>query len=282
MSPTRIALLNESETRLAYVDSPRLSAELLMAEVLGCSRLDLVLERDHLVPVEDVERIKTLVERRALGEPVAYILGRKEFYGLEFSVTPDVLIPRPETEHLVEMVEDLYSKNFQFHFADLGTGSGILAVTIAKLFPHSSCLAMDKSPDALEVARRNARRHGVEDRIVFVDGDFTRPLPDGPFDLIVSNPPYVTERELAEASREVSVFEPIAALVSGADGLDHVRAMLKHVANGLITEGRFLLEIGCEQGEAIKKITSRDFPEFRDVSVTKDLAGHDRVVFLQK
>ena len=282
MSPTRIELLNRSEARLSGVDSPRLSAELLMAEVLGCSRLDFVLERDRTVDSGDAARIEALVSRREQGEPVAYILGRKEFYGLDFFVTPDVLIPRPETEHVVEKVESLYPGGEPLRFADLGTGSGILAVTIATLFPRSSCLAMDRSPGALEVARRNASHHGVAERIEFVEGDFTRPLPGGPFDLIVSNPPYVTEKEFAEASREVTSFEPVAALVSGPDGLDHFRAMLGPVSDALGPGGRFLVEIGCGQGDAVKFITSRDFPEFGTVSIIKDLAGHDRVVLLEK
>lgn len=282
MSPTRIELLNRSEKRLEGVDSPRLSAELLIADVLGCSRMDLVLERDMEVPAEALVRIESMIERRAGGEPVAYILGNREFYGLDFSVTPDVLIPRPETEHIVEQVESLFSRDAAFRFADLGTGSGILAVTIASLFPQSSCMAMDRSPAALEVARTNASRHGVADRVEFVEGDFTRPLPGGPYELIVSNPPYVTEREYAEASREVTGFEPRAALVSGPDGLDHFRAMLRHVSDSLSAGGWFLAEIGCDQGEAVKFITSCDFPEFGEVSLIQDLAGHDRVACLQK
>lgn len=282
MSPTRMELLNRSEARLSGVDSPRLSAELLLAEVLGCSRMDLVLERDRIVEDGDAARIEALVSRRAKGEPVAYILGRREFYGLDFFVTPDVLIPRPETEHVVERVESLYSKDEPLRFADLGTGSGILAVTIATLFPRSTCLAMDRSPGALEVARRNASSHKVEARIEFVEGDFTVPLPGGPFDLIVSNPPYVTEEEFAKASREVTSFEPTEALVSGPDGLDHFRSMLGPVSDALRQGGRFLVEIGCGQGDAVKIITSREFPEFGTVSLIKDLAGHDRVALLEK
>ena len=282
MSPIRIELLNKIEARLSGVDSPRLSAELFMAEVLGCSRMGLMLERDRVVEAEDVVRIEALVSRRATGEPVAYILGHKEFYGLDFFVTPDVLIPRPETEHIVEQVESLYPRDEPLRFADLGTGSGILAVTIARFFPRSTCMAMDRSPGALEVARRNASLHGVGDRIEFVQGDFTRSLPGEPFDLIVSNPPYVTESEFYQASREVTEFEPTEALISGPDGLDHFRGMLGHVSDALLSGGRFLVEIGCSQGDAVKFITSREFPEFRTVSIIKDLSGHDRVVLLEK
>ncbi|MEF2232294.1 MAG: peptide chain release factor N(5)-glutamine methyltransferase [Pseudodesulfovibrio sp.] len=280
--PTRLDILKESEARLVAVDSPRLSAQLLMAEVLGCSASGIVLERDREVTPGQAARIAALVNRRAAGEPVAYILGRKEFYGLEFEVTPSVLIPRPETEHVVEAVEELYSPENAFYFADLGTGSGILAVTICHCFPRSRCMAMDLSAQALEVARANACRHGVESRIDFVHGDFTRPLPGGPCDLIVANPPYVTEAEMIQASREVTAFEPLSALVSGADGLDHVRGMLGPALAALKAGGGVLMEVGWRHGEPVKKITSHDFPQIKAVKVIKDLAGHDRVVFLQK
>jgi len=280
--PTRLDILRESEERLAGVDSPRLSAQLLMAEVLGCSTASVYLERDREVEPAQAARIAVLVERRAKGEPVAYILGRREFYGLEFEVTPAVLIPRPETEHIVEQVENLFARDDAFHFADLGTGSGILAVTIATLFPKASAVAMDLSESALEVARRNAIRHGVAERIRLVHGDFTRPLPFGPYDLIVANPPYVTKREMVEASSEVTTFEPASALVSGEDGLDHVRAMLGPVLDALRPGGALLMEVGWRHGESIKKITSRDFPEIGPVSILQDLAGYDRVVFLRK
>ena len=280
--PTRLDLLRESESRLAAVDSPRLSAQLLMAEVIGCPPSRIFLDRNREVPAEQAARIRSLVARRATGEPIAYILGRREFYGLDFEVTPDVLIPRPETEHVVETVEERFSRDDEFSFADLGTGSGILAVTICHLFSRARCLAMDQSEKALEVARRNARRHGVDARVEFVRGDFTLPLPGGPYQLIVANPPYVTEQEMIEASREVTGFEPVSALVSGADGLDHVRAMLGPVTEALLPGGVALLEVGWRHGDPVKKITSREFPQIEAVRVIKDLAGHDRVVFLQK
>lgn len=280
--PTRLDILKESESRLAAVDSPRLSAQLLMAEVLGCPTSAIVLERDREVPADQAARIRALVDRRATGEPVAYILGVREFYGLDFEVTPDVLIPRPETEHIVETVEERFTPGESFFFADLGTGSGILAVTICHLFPHARAMAMDVSRGALEVAQRNACRHGVESRIDFVHGDFTRPLPKGPYDLVVSNPPYVTEQEMVEASREVTAFEPSSALVSGSDGLDHVRSMLGPVVDALKPGGVLLMEVGWRHGEEVKKITSREFPQIEAVRVIQDLAGRDRVVFLQK
>lgn len=283
MPLTVLHILQESEQRLADVDSPRLSAEAIVSHVLGCTRLTLVVDRDKSVSSEAAERIDALVERRAEGEPLAYLLGFKEFYGLDFVVSSDTLIPRPETEHVVEVVEELYGKDVAFRFADLGTGSGILAVVLAHLFPQATGVAVDLSPGALTVARRNAEAHGVSDRLDFRQADFTRPLSlGGIFDLIVSNPPYVPQQEYEDASHEVTGFEPATALVSGEDGLKHIRAMLPHVARALKSGGSCLMEIGYRQADAIKKIISRQFPEFGGVKIIKDLAGHDRVVFLQK
>jgi len=227
--------------------------------------------------------LDSLIERRAQGEPLAYILGEKEFYGLDFRVTPDVLVPRPETEHIVEEVERLFKSDQAFRFADLGTGSGILPVTIATLFPRAEGVAVDISPAALDIARENASNHSVQKRLTFLEGDFTTKLfEDGLFDLIVSNPPYVTQAEFDTASHEVTAFEPTGALVSGADGLNHIRQLLPRVINALTPEGYFLLEIGCDQGDILKKIIQEQFSELGRVRIIKDLAEHDRVVFAQK
>lgn len=278
MSPTIREVIQESESRLSGVDSPRLSAELLVAHALGVPRLTLTLDRDRALSPDELAAVESLVARRESGEPVAYILGTREFYGLDFAVSSAVLIPRPETEHIVEEVEGAFRKGEPFRFADLGTGSGILAVTIAKLFPEASGVAVDISPEALAVARANAAAHGVAERIDFQLLDFTKEVVAGEFDLIVSNPPYVTRREFEEASREVTGFEPTGALVSGEDGLDHVRAMLPGVVTSLKHDGRFLMEIGFGQGEAVIGIITKNCPEFGEVRVLKDLAGLDRVV----
>ena len=283
MAPTILEILQASEFRLQGVDSPRLSAEVIVSEILGCTRLNLALNRDHAVDADDVERINAFVTRRANGEPLAYILNKREFYGLDFHVSSDVLIPRPETEHIIEKVEDLYPKDACFQFADLGTGSGILAVTIAHLFPYSKGLAVDLSPGALGVAEKNALAHGVLNQLSFINGDFTQPLLEvDQYDLIVSNPPYVPQQEYDEASFEVTDFEPEAALVSGEDGLEHIRAMLPHVTIALKSGGYFLMEIGYQHGDLLRGIITTQFSEFSMVSVLKDLSEHDRVVFLQK
>lgn len=283
MAPSILDILQESESRLQGVDSPRLSSEVIISEVLGCSRLALVVDRGREVCSEQLGKIRALIDRREQGEPLAYILGNQEFYGLDFRVTSDVLIPRPETEHIVEKIEELYEKDTAFHFADLGTGSGILAITLAYLFSKATGVAVDLSPGALVVAKENAVTHCVDSRLEFVEGDFTKSLfKRASFDLIVSNPPYVPQQEYDDASSEVTDYEPVTALVSGDDGLEHIRAMLPHVASCLKSSGRFLMEIGYQQGEAIQKIIADQFPEFEGVTVFKDLSGHDRIVFLQK
>jgi release factor glutamine methyltransferase len=275
-------VLKECESRLSGVDSPRLSAELLAAHVLGCSRLSLNLERARVLSDDEYAALDALVARREAGEPVAYILGFKEFYGLDFAVSPAVLIPRPETEHIVEAVEAAFSKDQSFRFADLGTGSGILAVTIAVLFPKARGVAVDISPEALAVAESNARAHNVADQLQFVQADFTRESVEGEFDLVVSNPPYVSEPEFAAASHEVTGYEPTGALVSGPDGLDHIRAMLPGVAAMLKPGGRLFMEIGYDQAKIITSIILDKYALFEEVGVQKDLAGLDRVVCARK
>lgn len=276
-------ILKKSELRLRGVDSPRLSGELLLAHVVGCSRLSLIVDHDRQLSPDIVACFDELVDRRAHGEPLAYILGQKEFYGLDFRVTSDVLIPRPETEHIIEEMEALFSKERAFHFADLGTGSGILAVTIAVLFSKATGVAVDLSEQAVLVATENAHHHGVDDRVNFLIADFLTPvLNDDAFDVIVSNPPYVTEVEYAEASHEVVDFEPVTALVSGSDGLDHVRGMLGYVGRALRSGGIFLMEIGYGQGDAVKALFAEKYQDFKDVHVLPDLAGLDRIVFARK
>ncbi len=278
-----LEILNAAEARLARVDSPRLSAELLVAEALGCSRLDLKLDRDRIPTPAELSRIESFLTRREAGEPVAYILGEKEFYGLDFRVTPDVLIPRPETEHIVEEAETLFAKDAPLRFADLGTGSGILAVTLCVLFPGAAGTAVDISPAALKVAGDNAARHGVAHRLEMRRADFTGPVfaPES-FGLVVSNPPYVTEGEFSAASQEVTGYEPTGALVSGVDGLNHIRAMLPHVLDMLAPGGWLLMEIGCGQGEAVHRILQEDMAGVAEVGVVRDLAGLDRVVRARK
>ncbi len=267
----------------AGVDSPALSAQLLAEKSFGLDRLGLIMEMNRTVDESGLSEFQALVKRRAAGEPAAYILGVKEFYGFDFKVGPGVLIPRPETEEMVEKVQELFSEQDEFLFADFGTGSGILAVTVARLFPNSKGVALDLSTDALEIAQENARIHGVEDRVLFIHADFNQPLlADGNFDLIMANPPYLSEAELDEISYEVSEFEPVSALVSGVEGDEDIRDSAPRIADALKTGGTVFMEIGYLQGKTAWHIFESCAEFSGNVDVLTDLSDHDRIVVAKK
>ncbi len=278
-APTVREILGKSEGYLKEkgVDAPRLSAQLLLAKVLGLDRLGLVLAMDRPLSVEELDGYRPLVARRGKGEPVAYLLGEREFFGLDFTVTPETLIPRPETELIVERALELFPQGALSRFADLGTGSGCLAVTLAVKFTQARGLALDKSPGALAVARENAGKHGVADRLDFVEADFAA-LPEtaGGYELVVSNPPYVTAAEYRECSKEVRDFEPQGALVPGETGLEAVPVVVRAAMARLAPGGALLVEIGWKQGPEAAAILAE--AGFADVAVRRDLAGLDRVV----
>ncbi|MBA4358272.1 MAG: peptide chain release factor N(5)-glutamine methyltransferase, partial [Desulfovibrio sp.] len=228
---------------------------------------------------EQLDLLRALVARRAKGEPAAYILGEREFFGLAFRVTSDVLIPRPETELLVEQAQGLFPANAPLCFADFGTGSGALAVALAHVFPQATGIAVDICGRALEVARRNARSHGVEDRLDLVCADFTRlDLAPASLDLVVANPPYVTESEYAELSVEVRGFEPGRALVSSGAGLDHVRGLAPVAARALKPGGVLLCEFGSSQGRAVLDIFRDPGLGYAEAVIVRDYAGLDRAL----
>jgi release factor glutamine methyltransferase len=260
-------------------DSPRLTAELFAARAFGLSRVELI-TRDADAPApEQLEALHALVARRAAGEPAAYILGEREFYGLPLRVTPDVLIPRPETECLVEEVQRLFPPSAPLVFADFGTGSGALAVALAHEFPAARGLAVDLSAQALAIARENAEANGVADRLEFRNADFTAlEFPPATFDCIVSNPPYVTEDEYAGLEREVRGHEPRLALVSPEQGLAHIRGLLPVAAQALRPGGVLLVEHGCDQGPAARALAADPTLGFTAVATLKDYAGLDRIL----
>lgn len=274
------------------LDAPRLSAELLAAKALGLTRLGVIMRSKDFLAGDELALFRSLVARRAKGEPVAYLLGEKEFYGLNLRVSPDVLIPRPETELLVEealrlfppdVQRRLFPSNAPLRFADLGTGSGALAVALAHVFPNSRGLAVDVSPQALAVARENGRAQGVEDRLDFLCADFTSlVLPAASLDLIVANPPYVTEAEYAALSHEVRGFEPGLALVSSETGLAHIRALAPVAAQALVPGGALLCEFGSSQGRAVLEIFRDPVLGFAQPVILRDYAGLDRVLRAQR
>lgn len=273
----------ERELAAAGVDSPRLSAELLAAKALGLTRLGLIMQAKDRPDAAGLASFRALVARRAKGEPVAYLLGEKEFFGLTFIVTSDVLIPRPETELIVEEVQRLFPAEVGLRFADFGTGSGALAVTLAHEFLAAHGLAVDLSRQALSVARQNARAHDVDGRLVFLHADFTHlMLNPSSLDLVVSNPPYVSEDEYGLLSHEVRDFEPHAALVSPEAGLWHLRGLLPVAERALRPGGVLLCELGSAQGAAALELVRQCGQGFETVRILKDYAGLDRILAVQR
>jgi len=241
--------------------SPRLDAEVLLAAARGCRRIDLYTTFED-EPTEKVRaEFRELVRRRSEGTPVAYLVGHREFYSLEFRVTPDVLIPRPETELLVLTLIELGRQRpgDALTICDVGTGSGNIASAAAKHLPGSRVTAIDASPAALEIARDNARRHGVADRIEFLLGDLLAPVAAGqPFDFVVSNPPYVKESEWASLARDVRDYEPRTALLAGPEGTEVIAKLLPQVANRIAPGGYLLIEISPTIHDAVLALLAAD------------------------
>ncbi len=267
-------------------DSPQLDAQLLLAHARNCPRIELFTSYDQ-EPSEAVRgAFRELVRQRAAGMPVAYLIGHREFYSLDFRVTPDVLIPRPETEFLVIAVTDLVKaaatspeKSAEsLAIADIGTGSGILATCLAKHIPQSKIWATDTSPAALEVARQNCQQHGVLPRVELLCGDLLAPVPESIwFDYIVSNPPYVSEAEYEQLPREVRDYEPRDALLAGPGGLSVIERLIPLAAQRLKPGGWLLLEISPMLEQRVHCVLERD-GRFAQLKTTRDLAGHARVV----
>lgn len=239
------------------VESPRLEAEVLLAHARGSQRIQLYTAFEE--PASDAlrEKFRALVKERAAGKPVAYLVGEKEFYSLPFLVTSDVLIPRPETEELVVRTLDLAKETGKqsLEIADVGTGSGILAVCLAKHLSQAALTAIDVSPEALEIAARNAERHNVQERIYFVESDlFSKLDSSSKFDLIVSNPPYVKSAELADLDVSVREYEPRLALDGGEQGTDVTTRLIEQAADRLNPGGWLLIEIGPSTAAATERL----------------------------
>lgn len=261
-------------------DTPRLDAEVLLAHVLGQDRAWLYAHPEHVLSSPQLSAYQALLSRRAGREPVAYLTGHKEFFGLGFIVTPDVLIPRPETERLVELaLKRMATSSSPGTIADVGTGSGAIAVTLAVHLPQAHVIATDTSPAALAVAQRNAARHGVADRVFCVQGNLLAPL-TGVLHLIVANPPYLSQAELATAPPEVACWEPRAALDGGLDGLAIIRHLLRMASSRLHPSGALLMEIGAGQRVGALALAHRHFPQ-ATVEIARDYAGHDRLLVVR-
>jgi release factor glutamine methyltransferase len=254
--------------------TPRLDAELIVAHVLALPRIQLYVQSDRPLLATELADIRALIKRRQAGESVAYLVGKKEFWGLELAVDARVLVPRPDTETLIEEARARLEGVEAPRIADVGTGSGALAVTLAKLRPDAVVFASDVSAGALEVARGNAERLGVA--VTFLEGDLAAPLlPHAPFRLIVANLPYIPSADLAALPPEVRA-EPTLALDGGADGLDLVRRLIGAATALLAAGGALALEIGAGQAAATSALLAA--AGFVEISVRPDLAGVERVV----
>ncbi len=279
-----------AKLRSASVPSHTLAAELLLMHALGRDRTWLYTHPEALLDAADAEKYFVLIARRAAGEPTQYLTGKQEFWGLEFEVTPAVLIPRPETEHVMEVaLARLGPRGFKIHLdtglpreqlrvADVGTGSGCLAVSLAYELPHADFFATDISAPALEIARRNAARHAVTDRIHFLQTDLLQALSheSRSFDLIVSNPPYVARNESAQLQREVREHEPHAALFGGTTGVENYERLIEGAARLLRPGGILVLELGYNSAGHVRTILAEQ-KRWTNVSFTNDLAGIPRV-----
>lgn len=268
----RAALLGATAA-LAATDAPALTAQLLLGAVLGLDRTQVLTQPERPLSAAEQAAFERLVARAAAGEPLAYLLGRREFYGLSFEVTPYVLVPRPETELLVDLARALNPKRV----LDVGTGSGCIAVALAVNVPDAAITALDLSPEALAVAQGNAETHGVSDRITFRHSDLLAALePAAPvFDLLCANLPYIDTTELH--TLPVAAHEPALALDGGPGGLVLVARLLAQAGPHLAPGAALLLEIGATQGPAAAALAQQAFPAAA-VGVARDLAGLDRVL----
>ncbi len=261
------------------IESPRLDAELLVAKALEIDRVGLYLDLNRPLVDEERSAIRPLVARRREREPVAYILGHRDFYGRRFKVTPDVLIPRPDTETLVEHALRCIPQDSACRVLDVGTGSGAIAITIAAERPLAQVTATDMSQAAIEVAAHNAEQLGVADRIHFECTDLLNA--GAQYDVIVSNPPYITRAEMAGLQEEVREHEPALALEAGEDGLDVVRALLAAAAPATERDGLLLIEIGAGQAASVVEFAAAS-PAWESVAVYPDINRIERVVHLRR
>jgi release factor glutamine methyltransferase len=258
------------------IASPRLDAELLLSHALGMQRVMLYARFDQPLGPEELALIRGLVARRARGEPIAHLTGEKELWSMRFEVNADVLIPRPDTETLIELCIARMIAVEGPRIADVGTGSGCIALALAKDLPNAKVTAIDVSAKALAVAEKNRLRHGLGDRVELVESDLFAAVPAGSFDLIAANLPYIAKSEIPELMRDVRDFEPHLALDGGPDGLDLIRRLAAEAKQRLVPGGLLALEIGWDQKAAVEALLSEG--GWQQIETHKDLGDNDRVV----
>jgi release factor glutamine methyltransferase len=269
-----------AELEAARIDAPRISAEVLVFHVLGCDRAFLFAHPDRELTAPEQSQYEALISRRASGEPLQYLTGHQEFWRADFLVSPAVLIPRPETEHLIEAVLDLihhFSRGPHLKIIDVGTGSGAIAISLARELPQAEVYAVDLSPDALEVARTNAQRLGAS--VHFTQSDVLEGVVrDASFDFVVSNPPYVGLDEADKVQAVVRHYEPHMAVFAGEHGFDVIRRLIPQAHEALRPGGWLLMEIGYSQSEAVMALLNG----WDETHAIPDLAGIPRVIAARK
>ncbi len=265
------------------IEWPHLEAEILLSHSLKIPRIQLYVQFERVLNEDELAEYKKLILRRSKREPIAYITGHQPFMSLDLEVNPSVLVPRPETEKLVEVAIES-AKDLPFpHIADIGTGSGAIAVALAKYLPKAKLIGTDTSKGAIEIAKRNAEKHGVSDRCQFIEGDLFEPLAEykDRFDMIVSNPPYIKTSEIDTLQPEISKFEPRGALDGGEDGLKYYKQIIGRADEYLKQSGLLIIELGAGQLREVQEIISSS-AKYAGTSVKKDLSGLDRVLVAEK
>jgi release factor glutamine methyltransferase len=267
------------------IEQPRVDAEVLLAHTVGVSRLDLYVLYDRPLEKTELEAFRGLIQRRVRREPVAYIVGKKEFWSMDLQVSRDVLIPRPETETLVEEAVKIIPPepaSEPWKILDLGTGSGAIILALASERPGHRFFGTDRSDRALDIARANSRMHQLEERITWLKADWFDVEADefGPFDVIVSNPPYISSAEFEQLPPEITAYEPTDALEGGDDGLKAIRLIVRDAPSHLVSGGWLFLEIGHNQRLGVEEMigSSGDYNQW---GVVKDYSGFDRIAFAE-
>ncbi len=279
LSIENILNLSTSYLQKRHIENPRLTSEILLSHVLNQQRIYLYLNYKKLLSKDSIKKFWKLIKRRAKGEPVAYIVGKKEFWSLEFEVNPSVLIPRPETELLVERGIECVKDIKRPWILDIGTGSGAIAIALAKELHDAVIWATDISKEAIEVAKRNAEKHKVLNKIKFLKGDLWEPLEkqNVKFHLIVTNPPYVSSEDYYNLPSEVKDWEPKIALWGGKKGLSLIKRIITGVAQFLFSGGFLLIEISPPQAECVKQLITQT-GSFKALKAIKDYSGNLRVI----
>ncbi|HEU5079710.1 MAG TPA: peptide chain release factor N(5)-glutamine methyltransferase [Opitutaceae bacterium] len=265
------------------IESARLNAELIVGQALGLKRMQLYVQFERMLTEAELEKIRPLVKRRSQREPIQYVLGETDWCGLHLKVDRRALIPRPETEYLVELVEGKLAERATkpARILDLGTGTGALALVFATRFPEAAVVAVDRSDEALALARENATALGLVDRVRLVNSNWFAALEgEGAFDLIVANPPYLTEQETQEASPEVRDHEPRSALAAGADGLTDLKTIIADAPRFMASGSLLALETGIRQHAALKSLC--ETAGLAEIESKQDLTGRDRYIFARK